>query len=191
MMKRWHAGLLATMATLFAGEALAEEACKSQQLKNPAPTLSEIYATAAGYAKTWKADAVPARVGNTSLGPLQPNGSSAAWNLMFYSDAAKAHMAVTTFRGTLTCWADAGSAGRIPDLKPDFFRDGAKLYALAKQHGEALLAQGYVVMIDTTAEPGTRHATWYINYSNKDNKSGGLTVILDGNTGAVEKVLKD
>jgi len=182
------------VALLFAlaacATAHAEEACKTQQLKNPAPTLSEIYATASGYARAWKSDAVPARVGNTSLGPLQPNGSSTAWNLMFYSEAAKAHMAVTTFRGTLTCWADAGQAGRIPDLKPDFFRDGAKLYALARQHGEALVAQGYAVMIDTAAAPGSRHATWYINYS-KDNKNGGLSVIVDANTGTVEKVLKD
>jgi hypothetical protein len=98
-------------------------------------------------------------------------------------------MSVTTFRGMLTCWADNGPAGRIPDLKPDFFRDGAKLYALAKQHGEALISQGYVVMIDTAAAPSNRHATWYINYS-KDNKDGGLSVILDANTGAVENVLK-
>jgi hypothetical protein len=167
----------------------AEEACKTQQLKNPAPTLGEIYSLASGYAKVWKPDAVPARVGNTSLGPLQPNGSSAGWNLMFYSESAKAHMSVTTFRGTLTCWADPGPAGRLPDLKPDFFRDGAKLYALAKQHGDALLTQGYVVMIDTAAAPSNRHATWYINY-NKDNKDGGLSVILDANTGAVENVLK-
>ena len=187
-MKRWALALLVPFVA--ATSALAEEACKTQQLKNAVPTLSEIYSMAAGYAKTWKTDAVPARVGNTSLGPLQPNGSSAAWNLMFYSEAAKAHMSVTTFRGTLTCWADAGPAGRIPDLKPDFFRDGAKLYALAKQHGDALLAQGYVVMIDTAAAPSNRHATWYINYS-KDNKNGGLSVIIDANTGALEKVLKD
>lgn len=180
--------LVGTLA-LMASAARAEEACKTQQLKNPAPTLAEIYALGYGYAKAWKADAVPARVGNTSLGPLQPNGSSVAWNLMFYSEAAKAHMAVTTFRGTLTCWADPGPAGRIPDLKPDFFRDGAKLHALARQHGEALLAQGYVVMIDTAAAPSNRHATWYINYD-KDNKDGGLSVILDANTGAVENVLK-
>jgi hypothetical protein len=186
-MKRW--ALVLSLPAIAATSAFAEEACKTQQLKQ-APTLSEIYAMAAGYAKAWKADAVPARVGNTSLGPLQPNGSSAAWNLMFYSEASKAHMSVTTFRGMLTCWADAGPAGRIPDLKPDFFRDGAKLYALAKQHGDALLSQGYIVMIDTAAAPSNRHATWYINYS-KDNKNGGLSVIIDANTGAVEKVLKD
>jgi hypothetical protein len=187
-MKRWALVLL--LPSIAATSAFAEEACKTQQLKNQAPTLPEIYTMASGYAKAWKADAVPARVGNTSLGPLQSNGSSAAWNLMFYSEAAKAHMSVTTIRGMLTCWADAGSAGRIPDLKPDFFRDGAKLYALAKQHGEALLSQGYIVMIDTAAAPSNRHATWYINYST-DNKNGGLSVIIDANTGAVEKVLKD
>jgi hypothetical protein len=180
---------LIAAAVLASSAALAEEACKPLQLKNPALTLSEVYAMGYGYAKTWKIDAVPARVGNTSLGPLQPNGASTAWNLMFYSEAAKAHMSVTTFRGTLSCWADPGPAGRIPDLKPDFFRDGAKLYALAKQHGETLLAQGYVVMIDTAAAPSNRHATWYINYD-KDNKDGGLSVILDANTGAIENVLK-
>ena len=170
--------------------AIAEEACKPTQLKNPALKLSEVYAIGAGHAKAWKADAVPARVGNTSLGPLQADGSSIAWNLMFYSESAKASMSVTTFRGMLTCWAQAGTAGRIPDLKPDFFRDGAKLYALGKQNGEALLAQGYFLMIDTAAAPSTRHATWYITYTSKDNKNGNLTVIVDANTGAVEKVLK-
>jgi hypothetical protein len=170
--------------------AVAEEGCKPTQLKNPALKLADIYTTAAGHAKAWKPDAVPARVGNTSLGPLQADGSSIAWNLMFYSESAKASMSVTTFRGMLTCFAQPGPAGRIPDLKPDFFRDGAKLYALGKQNGEALLAQGYFMMIDTAAAPSTRHATWYITYTNKDNKNGNLTVIVDANTGAVEKVLK-
>ena len=50
-----------------------------------------------------------------------------------------------------------GAAGRIPDLKPDFFRDGAKLYGFAKQHGAALLTQGYIVMLQTSAAP--THAT--------------------------------
>jgi hypothetical protein len=181
--------LIATFAAWSIGAA-AEEACKPTQLKNPALTLSEAYSIGASHAKAWKADAVPARVGNTSLGPFQPDGSSIAWNLMFYSESAKASLSVTTFRGMLSCWAQPGSAGRIPDLKPDFFRDGAKLYAIGKDKGAALLAQGYFMMIDTAAAPGTRHATWYINYTNKDNKNGDLTVIIDANTGAVEKVLK-
>jgi hypothetical protein len=181
--------VIATFAA-WSVSAAAEEACKPTQLKKPALTLSEVYSIGAGHAKAWKADAVPARVGNTSLGPFQPDGSSIAWNLMFYSESAKASLSVTTFRGMLNCWAQPGSAGRIPDLKPDFFRDGAKLYAIGKDKGAALLAQGYFMMIDTAAAPATRHATWYINYTNKDNKNGDLTVIIDANTGAVEKVLK-
>lgn len=170
--------------------AAAEEGCKPTQLKNPALTLSEVYAIGAQHAKAWKGDAVPARVGNTSLGPFQPDGSSIAWNLMFYSESAKASMSVTTFRGMLTCFVQPGPAGRIPDLKPDFVRDGAKLYAIGKEKGASLLSQGHFMMIDTAAAPGTRHATWYITYTNKDNKNGDLTVIVDANTGAVEKVLK-
>ena len=109
---------------------------------------------------------------------------------MFFSESANANVSVSTFHGTYRCWAQSGPAGRIPDLKPDFVRDGAKLYGLAKLHGGALIDQGYRVMIGTAAAPGTRHATWYINYD-KDNKSGNITVIVDANTGAVEKVLKD
>jgi hypothetical protein len=90
----------------------------------------------------------------------------------------------------LTCWADPGSSGRIPDLKPGFTRDGAKLYGYAKQHGDKLIAEGYDVMIQTAASPGTNHATWYVTYGSKDGRSGPLTVIVDANTGAVEKVLR-
>ena len=49
--------------------AAAEEACKSAQLKNPAPTLADIYAMAQAHAKAWKPDAIPARIDNTSLAP--------------------------------------------------------------------------------------------------------------------------
>jgi hypothetical protein len=184
-------GLLLTILAAGAGKsALAQEACKSIQVKNP-PTLSEMYGMADKYAKAWKKDAIPARIGNTSLGPLQPNGSSAAWNLQFFSPSANASVAINAFRGTLTCWAQPGPAGRLPDLKPDFFRDGAKLYALAKQNGAAPLAQGYAVMIQTAAAPSDRHATWYITYSKEQAKDPGVTVIVDANTGSVEKVLKD
>jgi len=45
-------------------------------------------------------------------------------------------------------------------------------------------------MIDTAAAPSNRHATWHINYSKDQGKDGGLSVIIDANTGAVENVLK-
>ncbi len=153
-------------------------------------TLSAVYAMAEQRAKAWKPDAVPARIGNTSLGPLQPDGASEAWTLMFHSAASNSSLSINTFRGTLTCYAQPGGAGRIPDLAPGFFRDGAKLYALAKQHGGELIAKGYVVNLQTAAAPSNRHATWYLTFSTADNKDGGLSIIVDANTGAVEKVLK-
>ncbi len=183
--------LWVVLATLALGRAAAgQEACKTVQLKNPAVKLSDMYAMADKYAKAWKPDAVPARITNTSLGPLQPDGSSTAWSLMFFSAQANASVAINTFRGSLTCWAQAGPAGRLPDLKPDFDRDGAALYALAKKHGEDLLQQGYTVSLGTAAAPSDRHATWYINYSKADGKDGGLSVIVNANTGAVEDILK-
>jgi hypothetical protein len=183
--------VLAALALITtSGSAAAEEACKTTALKNPAVKLSDMYAMAEKSARAWKKDAVPARLGNTTLGPLQPDGSSTAWNLLFYSEQAKSRVAISTFRGSMTCWADAGEAGRIPDLKPDFLRDGAKLYALAKEHGGRFLGEGYMVMIQSAAAPKDRHATWYINYSKDQGKDAPLSVIVNANTGAVEDVLK-
>ena len=167
----------------------AAEACKAEQLKNPEPTLSEIYAMGEKLAKAWEKDAVPARLGNTVLGPLKPNGTSASWNLMFYSAQARTNFLVNTFRGSLTCSTDPQSAARVPDLKPDFLRDGAKLYSLAKEHGEKYLADGYIVMIQT-AFNHERHATWNINYS-KNYKNAPVSVLVDANTGRVEQVIKN
>ena len=188
-MTRRLAWLLAAAAILLASAARAQEACKTVQLKNPAVPLAQMYTMAEKAAKAWKPDAAPARITNTSLGPLQPDGSSTAWSLTFFSAQANANVAINTFRGSMTCWASPGEAGRMPDLKPDFYLDGAALYALAKKEGEALLKDGYTVSLGTSAAPSNRHATWYLNYE-KDNKSGGLSVIVDANTGKLEKVMK-
>jgi hypothetical protein len=187
-----NARLLALLliATVTGSVDALEPACKATQLKNPSPTLAEMYTLADAHAKAWKADAVPVEISTTSLGLLQPNGSSAGWHLLFYSEASKSNVAIDTYRGSLTCFSSPGSAGRIPDLKPDFARDGAKLYAIAKQHGEALLSQGYGVMMGTAAATGNRHATWNINYYKEGARDGGTLVLVDANTGAVEKVLK-
>lgn len=187
--RRWSG--IVVVALLAASTSFAEEACKPVHLTTPALSLAEVFATADAKAKAWKADAVPARLGNTILGPLDAKGRSTDWALMFYSPSADARLNVTTFRGTLTCYADPGSAGRLPDLKPDFFRDGAKLYALAKEHGGDLIAGGFAVMIQTAAAPSDRHATWYITFSQQTGKNGGVSVIVDADTGAVEQVIHD
>jgi hypothetical protein len=189
-MKRWVVAAVSLTVCLSAGMR-GEEACKMVQLKNPAPTLSEAYAMADKAAKAWKPDAVPAQISTTSLGPLQPNGSAASWNVQFYSKAADAHVAMNVFRGTMTCWADKGPAGRIPDLKPDFFKDGAALYAIAKKEGGEYIGKGFNVDLGTSAAPSTNHAMWYLNFSKEKERNAPLTIVVDANTGKVENVLKD
>jgi len=176
---------------LAAAPAVAQEACKSVTLKTPAVKLDEIYKTAETHAKTWKPDVVPARITNTILGPLRPDGSSEAWTVSFFSPSANAHVSVNTFRGGLNCWAQAGTAGRLPDLKPGFVIDGAKLYDIAKQHGDKFLADGYFVQIGTAAAPSNRHATWNIQFSKADGKTAPILIVVDANTGKVEQVIRN
>jgi hypothetical protein len=184
--------LAAALSVLsLAPEARGEEVCKAERLTPAALSLADVYAKAETKAKAWKPDAVPTRITNTILGPLDEKGRSEAWNVTFYSKAANANVSISAFRGSLSCYADAGAPGRIPDLKPGFFRDGARLYAFAKQHGASEIAQGFGVSVGTAAAPSTNHATWYINFSKPDGKSAKLSIIVDANTGAIEKVLKD
>ncbi len=72
MKTRW-VPLLLLAGALLARPVRGQEACKTVTLKNPAVKLSEMWAMADKAAKAWKADAVPARISNTSLGPLQPD----------------------------------------------------------------------------------------------------------------------
>jgi hypothetical protein len=183
--------LAALALAIASAPAVAQEACKSVTLKNPAVKLEDIYKTAEGHAKAWKPDAAPARITNTILGPLKPDGSSEAWTISFFSASANANVSVNTFRGGLNCWAQAGSAGRMPDLKPGFVLDGAKLYAIAKEHGDKYLADGYFVQIGTAAAPSNRHATWNIQFSKPDGKSAPILIIVDANTGKVEQVIRN
>jgi len=182
--------VIAVRLAVAAAPAAAQEACTPETLKSAAVTLSAVYAMAESRARAWKPDAVPARISTTSLGPLKPDGSSEAWTLMFHSAASDSSLAINTMRGTLTCYALPGPAGRIPDLAPTFVRDGAMLYALAQKHGGDLIAKGYGVNLQTGAAPGTRHATWYLTFSTADNQNGKLSVIVDANTGALEDVLR-
>lgn len=170
--------------------AAAQEACKPVTLEEPAVKLAEIYRIAEGHAKAWKPDVLPARITNTILGPLKPDGSSEAWTVTFYSPSANANVSINTFRGGLNCWAQPGSAGRMPDLKPGFLLDGVKLYAIAQENGAKPLADGYFVQIGTAAAPSNRHATWNLQYTKADGRTSPPLVIVDANTGKVERVLR-
>lgn len=177
-------------ALLAAAPAHADEACKMTQLPNPSLSLAQMYKEAEARAKAWKPDAKLSSMSNTTLGLLKPDGTAASWHVIFESEAGKSWVSIDTANGYLVCSANPGRAGRMPDVKPDFFRDGAALHAIAKQHGAALLAQGYGVMVGTAAAPNTRHATWNINFHKEGAKDGGLLIVVDANTGKVEQVLK-
>jgi len=189
--RRIPLAIAAVAFALAASPVLAQEACKPVTLKSPVLKLDEVYRMAEGHAKAWKADVVPARIINTILGPLKPDGSSEAWTVAFFSPSANAHVAVNTFRGQLTCWAQPGSAGRLPDLKPGFVIDGAKLYAIAKEHGDKYLAEGYFVQIGTAAAPSSRHATWNLLFTKADGKSAPILITVDANTGKLDKVIRN
>jgi hypothetical protein len=180
---------VAALALCAAASAAAQEACKMTQVAK-ALSLADMYKMAAERAKAWKPDARLASMSTTTLGLLKPDGTAASWHLIFVSESTKSMVSIDTANGYFTCFANSGGGGRIPDLKPDFFRDGAALYAIAKQQGEALLAQGYGVTVGTAAAPGTNHATWNINYYKEGAKDGGLLVIVDANTGKLEKAIK-
>ena len=96
-------------------------------------------------------------------------------------------MTIGTFRGMFTCYAEDGDAGRIPDLQPNFFRDGAKLYAIAKEHGGSFLAQGYGVTVGTAAAPESRHATWNLSFAKPDGSDAGVLILVDANSGEARK----
>jgi hypothetical protein len=167
-----------------------QQACQMEMLKDPKLTLGEMYAKSEARAKAWKADVVVASITNTSMGPLDETGKSEAWNLMFWSPSANQQVSITTFRGMFNCFTLPGAAGRLPSLKPGFFTDGAKLYAIGKQQGGQYLAQGYFMMIGTAVAPSDHHTTWNITYSSKDSKSAPLLVLVDANTGAFEQAIK-
>lgn len=170
--------------------AAAQEVCEPAALSQPAIRLDEIYRSAETRAKAWKPDVVPARIGNTIRGPLQPDGSSEAWTVTFHSPSANADVSISTVLNGISCWAQPGTAGRLPDLKPGFLIDGAKLYAIAREYGAKALAEGYFVQIGTAAAPSTRHATWNILFTKPDGSTTPPLIIVDANSGKVEKVLR-
>ncbi len=174
---------------LAAAPAFAQEACKTTQVAKPL-SLADMYKMAAQRATAWKSDAKLVSMGTTTLGLLKSDGTAAGWHLVFYSEGADSWVSIDAGNGFFTCYASPGKAGRLPKLNPDFFIDGKALYAIGKEQGADLLAQGYGVMLGTASAPGDYHATWRINYYKEGAKDGGLHVMIDANTGKVEKVLK-
>lgn len=182
------------IGVLWSTASFAEEACKPAPLPSPAVSLEQFYETAEAKAKAWKADAEPGRLGNSVLGPIDAQGRSTSWSMLFYSAAADAHVAINAVAGMMTCWDNEGSAGRMPALADTFFRDGAKLYEIASTEGGDFIARGYGVIVQTAAADD-RHATWNLSFTLQEQsgqtRSGDVIIIVDANTGKLEKVLRN
>ena len=183
--------LAAAVALLVAAPVAAQEACKTTPVAKPL-SVAEMYKLASERAKAWKPDAKVTSIGTTTMGQLKPDGTAAGWHLIFYSEAADSWASIDVGNGFLTCAAYPGKVGRLNKLNPEFFLDGKALYAIAKEHGADLIAQGYEVVLGTASAPppSDRHATWRINYSKEGAKDARLHIVIDANTGKVEKVLR-
>jgi hypothetical protein len=167
----------------------AEQVCQTETLKDPNMTLGEMYAKAEPKARAWKPDVVVATITNTSVGTLQESGKSATWQVAFYSPSAKQEVLIAVLNAAFNCVTGKIRPEVLPDVKPGFFMDSAKLYAIAKEHGAEYVAKGYQIHVDLAVAPKDRHTTWNITYMLNDDNADVL-VQVDANTG-VAKVVED
>ncbi len=177
----------ATLLACMAGNAVAQgkegEACKSEAIgRDKQPDFVTAFAAAEKRAKAWAPDAAVARLTHTSQGPIDADARSANWYMIWYSPAADAYVRISIDTGTITCWGNKGKAGRMPILKPDFYRDVKQLLVVAAEKGGApLLKDGYLPSVEMSAGAGAE-AFWYVNYKHPQ-KPDGLQVMFDANTG--------
>ena len=167
----------------------AQQVCQPETLTDPNLTLGEMYAKAEARARAWKPDVVIAEITTTAVGTLQASGKSATWNVTFVSPSAKQQVLIYVLNGAFNCSAMKAKGVTVPNLKPGFFMDSAKLYALAKEHGADYIAKGYSVQVALHVADVDKHATWDITYTLKDDDAG-VVVQVDAQTGAFEKVVE-
>jgi hypothetical protein len=179
------AGAIVLCSSGFAG---AQQVCQTETLRDPNLTLGEMYAKAEARAKAWKPDVVVASITNTAVGSLQESGKSATWNVTFYSPSAKQQVLINVLNAAFNCFAMKGRPEILPDLKPAFFMDSAKLYALAKEHGAEYIAKGCEIHVELAVAPKDRHTSWNIMYVLKDDTA--LMLQVDANTGSFEQVVE-
>jgi hypothetical protein len=180
------AGAIVLCSSAYAG---AQQVCQAEPLKDPNLTLGEMYAKAEARARAWKPDVVVANITTTAVGSMQSSGKSATWNLTFLSPSAKQQVEIYVLNGAFNCSAMKAKGVILPNLKPAFFMDSAKLYAIAKEHGAEYLAKGATVQAALHVAGADRHTTWDISYMVKDDDAG-VIVRVDAQTGAFESVVE-
>lgn len=182
--------LLLAAAPVHAQSPGGGEACKAEKIaKTSLVDFQTAFSAAEKRAKAWQPDAVVARLTHTTLGPIDTEGRSANWLMVFYSPKTKGSDMITVANGMITCWASSNPAGRLPGLAPDFYRNVKTLLREAAAHGGAeYLAQGYTPTVELSA--GSKGvAYWYVNYTHPQ-KRAGVQVMFDGNSGKFVSALK-
>lgn len=166
------------------------EACKTEAVaRDKLVDFGTAFAAAEKRAKAWAADAAVARFTHTTLGPIDADARSANWYSTWYAKSIDAFVSITIANGSITCWAMKGAAGRMPQLKADWYKDAKRVLAIAAEKGgAALMKEGYEPRLEMSAGSGGV-AYWYVNYEHP-TKRHGLQVIVDANTGVFRSALK-
>lgn len=192
------AAALACVALVFGPQDLARaqsstEACKAEKVgAQKMVDFGTAFAAADKRAHAWQSDVVVVRLTNTALGPIDAEARSANWYMVWFSPATKRRLAITVANGVLTCYQDSDSPGRVPALKPEFYRDVKQMLAIASDKGGAALMQkGALPAVELSAgsESTGYKGIWFVNYRVKEGPS--LLVTFDGSTGKFEKAISN
>jgi serine/threonine-protein kinase len=168
----------------------------------PAPTPTEAVPVAlAGQeafelalteAEAWQADAVLVEMQASALGPVDSEGKSEGWSLMFYSPAANETNSMIFLNGTLnaTPLPNQGFPRAIPDFEAVNLDTKAIYDTAAAAGGSEQIANGANVTLALTTYPIDESVpTWYVTYS-ATAQTGGLIVIIDARSGEVLQTIE-
>jgi len=162
--------------------------CPGQPLVAAPPTLAQMVALSETQARAWKPDAV---LIDALHSKMRPDGTADYSRLTSFSPSARSALEFSHHEGKLRCETHrADQDGRaLPELRPDFLRDGAALYKLAQAHGQALIDKGYDV--DGRLWGTGKDMTWIVDLHNEKSSPSSMRVIVDANTGALQRITRD
>lgn len=171
--------------------AQSSEACKTEKVSaQKMVDFGTAFAAADKRAHAWQPDVVVVRLAQSTLGPIDAEARSANWYMVYFSPAAKKRIAITIANGVMTCYQDSDTPGRLPVLKPDFYRDVKQMLATSSEKGGAALMQkGAQPMVELSAGPASTgyKGIWFVNYRVEGGPS--LQVMFDGSTGKFDKAI--
>jgi len=154
----------------------------------PALSAQAAYDLALADALKWQADASVNNIGTTILGPLTVDGTSASWDINFWSPTTKSMYKVSFINGnvfTSTIPLD-NDPGTLP-MNAEVILDTKRIYDIAQNAGGSqYMAQGNVPMAGLVPFPlDVTRPAWYINYQDSQTFKVVFTVIIDARSGEV------